>query len=96
METASGGPAAIGTWWYPGERTGHEFIYPKEQAHRLARGVTQPVLTTQVETTTVEQTKTADLEWLSSTGTGSALPFVCLLGTAQRFVVQAERLAPES
>ena len=68
METASGMPAAIRTWWYPGERTGYEFIYPKEQAHPLARGVNQPVLTTQVETTTVEQTKTADLELLSSTG----------------------------
>ena len=46
METASGKPAAIRTWWYPGERRGYEFIFPREQARRLAMGATQPVLTT--------------------------------------------------
>jgi hypothetical protein len=29
METAKGMPAAIKTWWYPGERTGYEFTYRK-------------------------------------------------------------------
>lgn len=41
METASGTPAAIRTWWYPGERRGYEFIFPKEQARRLAMGASQ-------------------------------------------------------
>ena len=68
METAAGMPAAIKTWWYPGERSGYEFIYPKEQARRLAQGATQPVLTTQTQTTTTEQTNTADLTRLSSAG----------------------------
>src|SRR5688572_2480078 len=36
METPAGTPAAIRTWWYPGQRTGYEFIYPKEQARPLA------------------------------------------------------------
>jgi hypothetical protein len=52
METASGMPAAIKTWWYPGEQTGYEFIYPKEQARRLATGASQPALTTLAQTTT--------------------------------------------
>jgi hypothetical protein len=68
METASGTPAAIRTWWYPGERAGYEFIYPKEQAHRLAKGASQPVLTTQAQTTTTEQTNTADLSRVESGG----------------------------
>jgi hypothetical protein len=51
METAAGMPAAIKAWWYPGERTGYEFIYPKDQARRLAQGTREPVLTTQAETT---------------------------------------------
>lgn len=43
METAKDAPAAIKTWWYPGERTGYEFIYPNDQARqarsrRLAAG----------------------------------------------------------
>src|SRR6185436_19648464 len=68
METAKGMPAAIKTWWYPGERTGYEFIYPKDQARRLAQGATQPVLTTQAQTTTTEQTNTNDLTRISSAG----------------------------
>jgi hypothetical protein len=51
METAAGVPAAIKAWWYPGERMGYEFMYPKDQALRLAQGASQPVLTTQAHTT---------------------------------------------
>ena len=68
METAAGMPAAIKTWWYPGERSGYEFVYPKEQARRLAQGATQPVLTTQTQTTTTEETNTAELTRISSAG----------------------------
>jgi hypothetical protein len=68
METAAGMPAAIKTWWYPGERSGYEFVYPKDQARRLAQGASQPVLTTQTQTTTTEQTNTADLTHISSAG----------------------------
>jgi hypothetical protein len=60
METAAGKPAAIKTWWYPGERAGYEFLYPKDQARRLAEGASQPVLTTQGQTTATAQTKTLD------------------------------------
>jgi hypothetical protein len=68
METASGMPAAIKTWWYPGERRGYEFIFPKEQARRLAVAASQPVLTTDAQTTTTEQTNTADLARVGSSG----------------------------
>lgn len=68
METAAGMPTAIKTWWYPGERSGYEFVYPKEQARRLAQGASQPVLTTQTQTTTTEQTNTTDLTRISSAG----------------------------
>lgn len=68
METAAGAPMPIKTWWYPGERTGFEFIYPKEQARRLAQAATQPVLTTQANTTTVEQTNATALARVSASG----------------------------
>jgi hypothetical protein len=68
METASGTPAAIRTWWYPGERRGYEFIFPKEQARRLATGASQPVLTTDAQTTTTEQTNTVELSRVGSSG----------------------------
>lgn len=68
METPKGTPSAIQTWWYPGERTGFEFIYPKDQARKLAQGGREPVLTTHAETTTAQQTNTAGLARVSSTG----------------------------
>ena len=89
METASGTPAAIKTWWYPGERRGYEFIFPKEQARRLAKAASQPVLTTDAQTTTTEQTNTAELSRVGSSGSetdvnASAAPTAATpIGTTQ-------------
>jgi hypothetical protein len=68
METPEGVPPAIKTWWFAGETIGREFIYPKEQAQRLAGKATEPVLTTQGQTTTADQTNKADLSRISSSG----------------------------
>lgn len=68
METAANMPAAIRTWWYPGERRGFEFIYPREQARRLAQGAREPVLTTAAETATVAETETAELARVDAQG----------------------------
>ena len=54
METAAGGPQAIKSWFYPGRTVGHEFIYPREQALRLARRTHEPVLTTKTAEATSE------------------------------------------
>jgi hypothetical protein len=54
METAAGTPPAVKTWWYPGDKAGYEFIYPKEQARLLAAGTGQPVLVTEAERVTPE------------------------------------------
>ena len=35
-ETPAGSPEAIKTWFYPGDTTGYEFVYPKEQAMKIA------------------------------------------------------------
>jgi hypothetical protein len=43
IETAADMPHAIRTWWHPGESIGYEFLYPREQARRLARGSGTPV-----------------------------------------------------
>jgi len=98
METASGTPAAIRTWWYPGERRGYEFIFPKEQARRLAMGASRPVLTTDAQTTTTEQT-TAELSRVGSAGqetdvSASAAPTPAApSGTAQEGTIASSSLA---
>jgi LPXTG-motif cell wall-anchored protein len=73
METPAGTPPAMKTWWYPGETIGQEFIYSKEQAQRLAKRSTDPVLTTQRQTTTTEQTNTGDLSRFASSGSETAV-----------------------
>ncbi len=44
-ETAEGGTPAMQYWYYPGDRIGHEFVYPREQATAIAKRTGQNVLT---------------------------------------------------
>jgi hypothetical protein len=50
-QAGNGGAAtnAIKLWFYPGNTTGHEFIYPRAQAMRIASRTGEPVLTTKTE-----------------------------------------------
>jgi hypothetical protein len=89
METPSGTPAAIKTWWYPEMRTGREFIYPKSQARRLAQATNQTVLTTRDENVSNDQMRSADLGYVSPTGQETAL-------TDEQLVDVATTTAPTS
>src|SRR5688500_1391103 len=73
LETPAGQPAAVKTWWYPGNTIGREFIYPKSQALRLAKATNATVLTTQAENVSNEQMQTADLTYVSPTGQDTPL-----------------------
>jgi len=50
-ETAAGTPPAVHYWYFPGERTGKEFVYPKTQALKIAQRTQQPVLSTDGDVT---------------------------------------------
>jgi hypothetical protein len=82
METSANMPPAIKTWWYPGKSIGYEFIYPRAQALLLAKGTSQPVLTTRAETTDVV---TADLARID----GSGVPAVVVVEEAPAPVAAA-------
>jgi len=43
-ETAAGEPPAIHVWWFPGDTTGREFVYPKTRATQIAKVANEPVL----------------------------------------------------
>ena len=43
-ERATGEPQAIRAWFYPGDNSGQEFVYPKKRAVELAKITNQPVL----------------------------------------------------
>jgi hypothetical protein len=42
-EQAAGAPMAVRAWFYPGDNYGHEFVYPKTEAARLAQASNLPV-----------------------------------------------------
>jgi hypothetical protein len=62
-QAASGaaGTNAIKIWFYPGTSTGHEFIYPRSQAMRIAARTGQSVLTTKTEES-IEASAVADAD----------------------------------
>ena len=68
LETPAGQPAGVRTWWYPGERTGREFVYPRAQATKLAKATNQDVLTTQAADNGNAQKSDADLAYVSPSG----------------------------
>src|SRR2546421_11526516 len=55
-ETPRGEPAAVKSWWYPGESTGYQFIYPRAQARQIAQRTGKAVLTTKSASTKYEET----------------------------------------
>lgn len=72
MEAAASMPPAVKTWWYPGRTIGHEFIYPKEQARRLAARQSEPVLSVKTEETSTDAMQTSDLERVNGDTAASA------------------------
>ena len=46
-ESPAGAPQAVQAWWYPGERIGEEFVYPKTQAVAIAKANHKEVLATE-------------------------------------------------
>jgi hypothetical protein len=67
-ESPRGTPAAVKSWWYPGETIGYQFIYPRSQAKQIAKNTGQPVLTTKTESTKSEETKSAELSRVDASG----------------------------
>ena len=83
MEAAASAPPAIRTWWYPGRTIGHEFIYPKEQARRLAQRQSEPVLSVATDQTSTDAMQTADLTRVSESGQESAVRTEARVADAQ-------------
>jgi hypothetical protein len=61
-ETSAGATPAVQYWYYPGEKIGKEFIYPKDQALRIAGRTGATVLTEEGPVTSGSQTASASVE----------------------------------
>lgn len=80
---AGGGTNAIKVWFYPGTSTGHEFIYPRSQAMRLAQRTGESVLTTKKETEITETVAETDLTRVDRGGQETAVDLSAKARTEQ-------------
>lgn len=69
-ERPSGMPTAIKAWFYPGDRTGDEFVYPKSQALKIAKESHTSVLAANDDTagTTTDSMKGAKVGRVNENG----------------------------
>jgi hypothetical protein len=70
-ERPAGSPQAVKVWFYPGERIGNEFVYPKSMAMKLAKANHQSVLAID-DTSTSDAYKTAQVGRFNDRGTWQA------------------------
>jgi hypothetical protein len=71
--TAVAGTNAIKIWFYPGNTVGHEFIYPRSQAMRIASRTGSSVLTTKSDTAIEASVADTDLTRVDRAGTDTAV-----------------------
>jgi hypothetical protein len=67
-EVPAGQPRALRAWFYPGDNFGQEFAYHKRKAVQIAAFVKIPVPAVELETTSVEELKTAPLVAVDASG----------------------------
>ncbi len=72
MEGPETGPQAVKVWFYPGRTVGHEFIYPRAQALKIAQRTGDSVLTTKSETAIAENVSDQDMTRVDRTGAETA------------------------
>jgi hypothetical protein len=67
----AGTKPALRAWFYPGERTGHRFVYPEEQARRIAERTQEEVLAAEAESLRPDRIDTARFEIVNERGEGA-------------------------
>ena len=83
---------AIKIWFYPGNTTGHEFIYPRSQAMRIAARTSEPVLTTKTD---AEVSADAELARVDRAGAETAVDTSNRTTTEETTTAQAQTTTPE-
>ena len=73
-ERPSGSPHAVKSWFYPAERIGFEFIYPKSQAVKIAATTSAASATTAPDATSANRTPPTPSAATPATTTAAARP----------------------
>jgi hypothetical protein len=67
-ERPAGSPPAIKLWYYPGDKTGNEFVYPRAQAMEIAKTSNTTVLSRDDEDTSSDSMKAAKVKRINAHG----------------------------
>jgi hypothetical protein len=95
LETPADVTPAIQSWWYIGVKSGHEFIYSKAEARRLAKGTTHGVLA-QADNGGVSRVSAMGDEVTVTTDepTPAPLPPSSLVGTTPPLMIEPAPMPP--
>jgi hypothetical protein len=74
METPEGSPEAVKAWFYPNETVGDEFVYPRDEAIKIAKATRQSVLSTSNPISNAEEMKKASVARVTATGEVDSTP----------------------
>jgi hypothetical protein len=66
-ETRADQPPAVRYWFYAGERSGNELVYPKSQALTIAQASGEPVMAMETESSDIEALKKANVSKVTGT-----------------------------
>lgn len=92
-ETTAGATPAIQYWYYPGEKIGKEFVYPKDQALRIAARTGATVQSVEGEITA--ESEVAAVERSTQAGAAEATAAAETPAPAESVSVQAEAAVVE-
>jgi hypothetical protein len=92
-ERPAGSPQAVKVWYYPGERIGNEFVYPKSMAIKIAKANHQSVLAMD-DTSSSDAYKTAQVGRFDENGAWQVEGNNAVATTAPRSTTASE--APRS
>jgi hypothetical protein len=67
-ETPVGVPEAVKAWFYPYEKSGDEFVYPREEAIKIAKATRQSVLSSSSPLKTAADMQKASVSRITATG----------------------------
>jgi hypothetical protein len=73
-ETPVGTPEAVKAWFYPYEKVGDEFVYPRAEAIKIAKATHQSVLSTSSPITNAAEMQKASVVRVTATGEVDSAP----------------------
>jgi cobalamin biosynthesis Mg chelatase CobN len=93
-ETAANRPPAVRFWYYAGERSGSEFVYPKSQAMEIARASGDSVMAVDTDSASIDEMKKGTPSRVTADAAQSATSTSTSTSTTSSTTAQPTTTAP--